>query len=98
MQPGIGLGDPLQPSCLVLGEVGRVLPEGVTRAPQCPGCASGELTGLAPGLGAGLADAVSAHVVEGVLGPAHNVERIGAVYGLGAAPAHHPIDPVGGIA
>jgi hypothetical protein len=108
-EAGIGLGDPGQLLPLALGEVLGVLPEDVTGPGQRPrplvaragrGVRRGPAhppARLGPGQCPGLVPGLAAHLVEGVGGPGHDVERVGAADGAGAAAGDDPCDPVGRV-
>src|SRR5580693_5416075 len=98
MQGGVSLGDPGQLRGLVGGEGVGVLPEGVASSGDPEGGAAGA-SGPSFADGApGVIPAGAADVVEGFLGPLHNVERVGAVDRRRAAGHHNLGDPARRVA
>jgi len=89
VQPGVGPGDPVEFDALFVGEVLRIFPQHVTHTFQSAGTRTGRprrgigrrparcTSGLGlPGQSAGVVPGLTAHLVQGVGGPAHHVERI----------------------
>src|SRR5687767_13877401 len=99
-QAGVGLGDPGELFVLAGREVLRPFPQGVAGSaervgllgpgdPAAAGHGSWTTSGVVPGL--------AADDLEGVAGPPHDMERIGAQDGLGAAGGDGPFHPVGSV-
>src|SRR5665213_1334480 len=106
----VGLHDPSEFDRLTFGQVLRVLPECVARVLERDGasavgarrCATDGMTSSAFGLVAlgsfaSVVPRTSTHLVEGIGGPAHHVERISAAHRVGTTLRHHEADPFGPI-
>ena len=112
VQPGVCPGDPVEFDALFLGEVLRIFPQHVAHALQPAGTRTGRpgrgvgrrparstfRLGL-PGQSAGVVPGLTAHLVQGVGGPPHHVERISTAHRVRAVLGHDLRDelgPVGG--